>query len=191
MKGTCLWQRGGSAWIRLYGAWSYPQTRLGDERKCRYSGSLEPTDPNDIGKHGYVIGTIEHGVVETEFVPAARREYLNLDIRVDQEMTGRRLLEKLRAEVLEHGEENLYRFTLVGFRDPDIRFDTGHMDVGGGVLEIRDLTKPSYDFEKLLSANRRNLLGRFIESFQGEEQSEVGQMALYEGVQAILETRKE
>ena len=159
--------------------------------KCSYSGSLEPTDPNDIGKHGYVIGTIEHGVVETEFVPAARREYLNLDIRVDQEMTGRRLLEKLRAEVLEHGEENLYRFTLVGFRDPDIRFDTGHMDVGGGVLEIRDLTKPSYDFEKLLSANRRNLLGRFIESFQGEEQSEVGQMALYEGVQAILETRKE
>ena len=65
------------------------------------------------------------------------------------------------------------------------------MDVGGGVLEIRDLTKPSYDFEKLLSANRRNLLGRFIESFQGEEQNEVGQMALYEGVQAILETRKE
>ncbi len=48
------------------------------------------------------------------------------------------------------------------------------------------MTKPSYDFEKLLSANRRNLLGRFIESFQGEEQSEVGQMALYEGVQAIL-----
>ena len=80
---------------------------------------------------------------------------------------------------------------MVGFRDPDIRFDTVHMDVGGGVLEIRDLTKPSYDFEKLLSANRRNLLGRFIESFQGEEQSEVGRMALYEGVQAILETRKE
>ena len=38
-----FWQsRGGSAWIRLYGAWSYPQTRLGDERKMplqRFSGA--------------------------------------------------------------------------------------------------------------------------------------------------------
>ena len=40
--------------------------------KCRYSGSPEPTDPNDTGKHGYVIGTAENGVVETEFVPAAK-----------------------------------------------------------------------------------------------------------------------
>lgn len=162
--------------------------------KCRYSGSLEPTDPNDTGAHGYVSGTIEHGMVETEFVPAARREYLHLEIPVDQEMTGRMLLETLREKIQENGVENMYRFTLTGFRDPDIRFDAAHIDAGGGVVDVRDLTRPAYDFEKLCQTNRQNLLGRFIQSFlEGGQngQDEVGQMALYEGVQAILETRKE
>lgn len=160
--------------------------------KCRYSGALEPTDPNDTGRHGYVLGTMENGIVETEFVPAAQREYLHLNICVDREMTGHRLLELMKEKIRENGEENMYRFTLEGLRDPDIRFDPEYMDVGGGIVDIRDLTKPAYDFEKIASVNEQNLLGRFIRSFpQQGEISEVEQMALYEGVQAILETRKE
>lgn len=162
--------------------------------KCRYSGSPEPTDPNDTGKHGYVIGTAENGVVETEFVPAAKREYIHLDIPVDEEMTGRLLLDTLREKIEENGVENMYRFTLKGLRDPDIRFDTVNMDAGGGVVDIRDMTTPAYDYEKLCASNGQNLLGRFIQSFleqEEESRGEVEQMALYEGVQAILETRKE
>lgn len=160
--------------------------------KCRYSGALEPTDPNDTGRHGYVLGKMENGVVETEFIPAAKREYLHMDICVDPEMTGYHLLELMKKKMCENGEENMYRFTLTGLRDPDIRFDTEQMDVGGGIVDIRDLTKPSYDFVKLATVNEQNLLGRFIRSFpQSEKISEVEQMALYEGVQAILDTRRE
>lgn len=160
--------------------------------KCRYSGALEPTDPNDIGKHGYVAGTMEHGSVKTEFIPFAKREYIHLEIQVDPEMTGHRLLEMMREKIREHGEENMYRFTLKGFRDPDIRFDIGQMEPGGGVIDIRDLTKPAYDFEKLCVSNEQNLLGRFIRSFLDEqsEAGEIAQMALYEGVQAILDSHK-
>lgn len=88
----------------------------------------------------------------------------------------------------------MYRFTLKGLRDPDIRFDTVNMDAGGGVVDIRDMTTPAYDYEKLCASNGQNLLGRFIQSFleqEEESRGEVEQMALYEGVQAILETRKE
>lgn len=160
--------------------------------KCRYSGSLEPTDPNDTGDHGYILGKMENGIVETRFIHAAQREYLHLDIRVDQEMTGHRLLETIKEKICENGEENMYRFTLTGFRDPDIRFDPEHLNAGGGIVDIRDMTKPAYDFVKLASANEQNLLGRFIRSFPDpEEVNEVEQMALYEGVQAILETRRE
>lgn len=162
--------------------------------KCRYSGALEPTDPNDTGKHGYVAGTMENGEVETQFIPFARREYIHVDVQVNPEITGHRLLEMLKEQIRKYGKENMYRFTLTGFRDPDIRFDIGVKDAGDGVIDIRDLTKPAYDFEKLCAANEHNLLGRFIRSFldkKGNDEDKISEMALYEGVQAILETRKE
>lgn len=159
--------------------------------KCRYSGALEPTDPNDLGPHGYVFGTMENGRVETEFVPAAKREYLHMNLPIEPEMTGYRLQERMKEMIREHGEENMYRFLVTGFRDPDIRFDLAHLDVGGSIVDIRDMTKPAFDFEKLAAANEQNLLGRYIRRFlQEETENEVEKMALYEGVQAILETRR-
>ena len=45
-----------------------------------YAGSLEPTDKNDTGKHGYIKGEIKNGRTQTEFIPFASREYVHMEV---------------------------------------------------------------------------------------------------------------
>ena len=54
-----------------------------------YAGSLEPTDKNDTGKHGYIKGEIKNGRTRTEFIPFASREYVHMEVEAGREMTGR------------------------------------------------------------------------------------------------------
>ena len=46
------------------------------------------------------------------------------------------------------------------------------------------------DLKRIRERNQENLLGRFIESFQGYEEESVEYEALCEGVQALLDTRR-
>ena len=159
------------------------------ENKAIYAGSLEPTDKNDIGKHGYVKGTITESGVETEFVPCAKREYIHLSVQVNGSMTNGALKECLRNLIQEHGLEHMYKFTLYGFRDADIRFELSSAKTFGNIFEIVDETQISFDFEKLLEKNQGNLLGRYIESLIDSEKGSVEHQALYEGVQALLRVK--
>ena len=85
----------------------------------------------------------------------------------------------------------MYCLSLEGRRDPDVAFDLSQMDTFGNVLEIMDHTRPAYDYEKLLGRNQENLLGRYIASFEGAEADSTEYAALCEGVQALLDTRRE
>ena len=85
----------------------------------------------------------------------------------------------------------MYLVTLEGFKAPDIQFDLQNMDPYGNILEITDHTKPAFDFVGLLAGNRQNLLGKFIASFGDAKPDSVEYGALCEGVQALMETRKE
>lgn len=165
-----------------------PQTLI--ENRVLYAGALEPIDKNDIGAHGYVKGTITEEGVVAEFVPCAKRKYMHLCISVDETMTNGAIKEVIRQKVREHGTENIYKFILRGFRDTDMLFELESAKAFGNIIEIVDETKPSYDFEKLLNKNEGNLLGRFIRDLIGYEEGSVEQQALYEGVQALMETKR-
>lgn len=160
------------------------------EDRIIYSGALEPIDKNDIGPHGYVQGELTKEGIRTWFVPFAKREYVHLDVEVNDRMTGYQLCDVIRREITERGIQNIYKVTLRGFRDSDILFDTAGMDVFGNIIEFVDQTNPSYDFEKLWQKNRDNLLGQYIESLWESESGSVEYRALYEGVQALLETKR-
>lgn len=165
-----------------------PQTLV--ENKVIYAGSLEPTDKNDLGPHGYVKGEISETGVKAEFIPCAKREYLHLAIEVDEAMTNGSVKELIREQVQKHGLENIYKFILKGFRDTDIVFELESIMNFGNVIEVVDETKPSYDFEKILEKNQGNLLGRFIESLKDFKEDSIEYQALYEGVQALMETKR-
>lgn len=158
--------------------------------RIRYSGSLEPTDKNDIGFHGYIRGEISARGLKTEFIPFACREYIHMDVEVTPGMTGRALREKVTEQIREKGVQNVYKITFTGFCDPDMQYDFNMMDVYGNVLEFVNEIRPSYDYEKLRCVNADNLLGRYINCLIDSPKGSVGELALYEGVRALLEIRR-
>lgn len=155
--------------------------------KAIYAGSLEPTDKNDVGRHGYIRGEITENGVRTEFVPCAKREYIHLSLQVKESMTNGSVRDWIRQIIKERGVQNLYRFVLQGVRDPDVVFAPESMDFYGNILEVADETKPAFDFQKIWEKNQDNLIGKYIETFSGCVENSLEYQALYEGVQALLE----
>ena len=64
------------------------------------------------------------------------------------------------------------------------------MDTYGNIIELTDETRPAYEFEKLMDQNQDNLLGQYIKSLKDYEEDSIEYMALCEGVQALMETRR-
>lgn len=153
---------------------------------AEYAGSLEPTDKNDTGKHGYIEGELDGNGLHLKFVPFSKREYLHLALQVKESMTDGSVRDWVGRIIEERGRQHLYRFILQGKRDADVVFDTARMDPFGNVLEVVDETRPAYDFAQLLEENEGNLIGRFIESFDGCEEDSVEYQALCEGIDALL-----
>lgn len=158
--------------------------------RISYAGALEPIDKNDIGRHGFVKGEITGGRCRTQFVPFAMREYVHLEVPVTEDMTSRRIRDKIGGMIQERGRQNLYKIVLTGLGDPEIRYDIEGMDMYGNLLEVVNLTRPAYDFEKLRRQNTENLLGKYIESLIESEEGSVEKQALFEGVRALLETKR-
>lgn len=155
-----------------------------------YAGSLEPTDINDIGSHGYFQGTIENGKSKVEFVPFAMREYVPMEVKVTEQMAVREIRDKIADEIKARGISNCYKITLHGFTDQKMELDVEQLDSYGNIVEVQDLTQPAYDFERIQEMNSNNLLGKYIERFEKQDQETVEYRALVEGVQALLNSKK-
>lgn len=155
-----------------------------------YAGALEPTDRNDTGHHGYIQGEITEDGCRFSFVPFASREYIHCEVEVDRRTTGAGLADLIWRKIEENGTQNMYKFLLKGYRDPDILFDLDALDRRGNIIDIVDETKPAWDLEKLYRNNKNNLIGRYIESFSGAEKDSVEYRALFEGISALMETRR-
>lgn len=158
--------------------------------KMIYAGTPEPCDTNDYGPHGVVMGSISEKGVKTKFIPMAKRSYFILSIKVWETATNGQLKDVIQEKIEEIGRENIYKIVVKGFRDPDIQFDFSGMDSYGNILEFRDETSPSYDYERLYMENKNNLLGAFLESFREENLDDMMQRTRAEGVQALLSTCK-
>lgn len=160
------------------------------ESRMAYSGALEPVDKNDTGPHGYILGELTKESCRIRFVPCALREYVHLDVTAGKKMTNRGLKACIREQIETTGTQNIYKVTVKGFRDPDILFDLTDMDTYGNIIELLDESKPDYDFHKLLAQNPGDLLGKYIESLMDHDEDSVEYLALCEGVQALMETRR-
>ena len=161
-----------------------------ERNRIVYAGSLEPTDKNDIGQHGYFIGEITREKAEVHFVPFASRLYIHAEIQINETMTKLEVKDRIAEEIANCGIENCYKIILTGFCDQEMELNMEDLDVYGNILEIQNLTRPAYDFEKLRRANAGNLLGNYIESLIGAEKDSVEYLALFEGVGALLDSKR-
>ena len=157
--------------------------------KIAYSGSLEPLDRNDLGKHGYIQGEYEDGNVKVRLVPCANRSYQNLVLNVDRDTTQYKLEEMLRSEVMRRGGRNIYRLILKGRVSPDNVLLTERLHGLGNIVEIMDESRPAYNIEELYRQYRGTLIGDYINKFLDKDLTVVEKKALYYGLQAILSTQ--
>lgn len=153
-----------------------------------YSGSLEPLDRTETGPHGYILGEYMEGKVQIAFCPCSKRQYISLEVQVDRDTTQLSLEDTIQEGINQQGMDNLYHIELVGRRDGDTTFYPKRIESLGNILEVRDLTEPDYDFDKLKEQYRGTLIGEFIDYFP-EERTSLETKALYYGVQALLQSR--
>lgn len=157
-----------------------------EENHVIYAGSLEPTDKNDIGHHGFVRGQITSDGVRAEFVPFSKREYLHLVIRVDEHMTEHEMRDRMEAAISKYGRQHMYRFILKGESSFDLESVDGMLDIADNIIEIVDATTPALDIEKIYKENRNNLIGKYIETFGAYDEGSLAYQALCEGLLALL-----
>ena len=182
-----------------------------------YPGALSPIDAGDEGAHGYIAGEIfgesrlpgtdsapAHGRrdaqgdgstrrygVHTRFVTKALREYVSLPVRVEEDDTVFAVRDRVEAQIHRRGRENIYRIILEGQRDPSINIDTTLIERCGMVLSVEDRTVPSFHIEELKERCKGQLIGRFIESFEGHERSMTEEKALQYGLEALLNASRD
>jgi DNA repair exonuclease SbcCD nuclease subunit len=163
---------------------------IGD--KMAYAGSLEPLDKTETGERGYILGEItrdETGRVKTaiRFIPCSARRYIKINLSVNQEATNGSLLELAREAIRVNGADNIYSFTIEGYKDESMHFDTEALKKLGNTLEVLDESVPDYDFDALYKANSDNIIGMFIQKIrENAKQDEVAKKALYYGMEALL-----
>lgn len=158
--------------------------------KIAYSGALEPLDRNDTGPHGYMELTWEAGRLTAEFVPFASCSYLDLKLEVNEGTTQAELEERAYRAMEKAGRENIFRLILTGVRDVHTEFSARRLEQVGKVTEVRDCTRPAYDFDELSRLYAGSLIGEYVDCFSGSD-NPVKQKALYYGIEALLEARKE
>lgn len=161
-----------------------PQSIIDDF--CAYSGSLEPLDYTETGKHGFIIGEINNKRVKTSFVPFAKREYKELHIQSEPSYTEGRIINII-STLLENDKKNIYRIYIEGIRDEDIIYNTEKIYKLGLIATVEDNSKPSYDFEKIMERYKGTVVEKFIHKLYKKDMSEIEEKALYYGIKALLD----
>ena len=107
-------------------------------------------------------------------------------LKVGEEDTTYSLRDRLERLIEKKGWQHIYRVVLQGKRDPEIHFDTEKLTEYGMVLEVEDQTVPAFHLEELKRRYAGQLVGRYIESFEGHERSKIEELALQYGLEALL-----
>ena len=79
------------------------------------AGSLEPTDCNDFGPHGFWMGELTERGTSVSFYPIKKCEYIRQEIDVTPELFACAVSELVRAGIRETGvvSDFTYRFARV------------------------------------------------------------------------------
>lgn len=165
---------------------------IDEKNGMAYCGSLEPIDCGDMGERGYVSGILEKDKLELEFIPFAKRKYMELTYTVNPKMTGMELRHRLKDEILKKGEDNMYMVILDGYRNPDLEIYPSDIERLGNIVNVQDKTVPDFNFEELYEDNKDNILGMFIKKhLDSEKLSPIEQKTLYYGTKALLDAMED
>lgn len=157
-----------------------------------YCGSPEPLDFGETGKHGIVLGEINNKEIHTKFLPISKREYIVKNITINPNINYNDIISKI-FDICnnEDRRNNYFKIIVKGMKDRDSEFNfydiENRLENEFHYIEIIDETKPDYDIEKIMSNNKDNLIGIFIQTMidKGLENHWV-KNSLYIGLEELL-----
>lgn len=160
------------------------------KNKMAFSGSLEPLDYTETGKHGYIYGEVdEEGRTGITWVPCNKRSYVNTTVKLDSSMNSQAISAAVEKKILSLGRDNIYRIMLKGKIDSKVEIDLSVIKTNYYINQIINRTEEYYDLDKLMQENRNNIVGRFIKSMSDDEteNEDIRKKAMRYGIDALLE----
>lgn len=160
-----------------------------EEHRIQYSGSLEPIDEKDVGSRGYILG--EAGLseagweVQTDWRALCCREYQTITLQVQPDKKNCELQKQLQAEIDLRGTRHIYTVRLEGCSNSLFRPDFAGLKKLYYIRDVIDCTEEDIDLKDLQVTHREDLLGRYIQEFEGKC-DRTRQQALRYGIQALL-----
>lgn len=159
--------------------------------KVVMAGSLEPTDCNDFGSHGFWMGELTERGTSVSFYPIKKCEYIQQEINVTPELSAYAVSELVRQELQSRKPYQISHVILRGYRDAETELPLDEIAEMERVVRVVDETEPDYQFDLLKQKYDGTLLQKYIEVMEQCPNLELRKKALYYGVQAMLDTAEE
>lgn len=161
---------------------------LSDENKnIIYPGSTISLGFDELGEHGMIVGNIENGKTDVEFIKLDDKEFKELEIDITNLNEPEELLEKI--EEINLNENDLYKIILKGNRNFEINTYKLYKQIEKrNIIKVKNKTKIGYDLNKI--ANSTTLKGIFanemLEKLKDENiDKEVLEKAIEIGIEAL------
>ena len=161
-----------------------------DNQYIVYPGSTISMGFDELGQHGMILGDLEKGKVNLEFIPLDERELKLEEIDVTEINSKEELIEKINEKIFD--EKYLIEIILIGKRNFEIdKYEIYKLISKENVIKIKDKTKINYNLYEL--ANENTLKGLFIKEMidklsndnLSENEKEVIEKAIEIGIEAL------
>ena len=160
------------------------------ENQVIMCGSLEPIDYTDTGARGYIFGEVVDGIVKTQFIPIAKRTYMNLLINIKPDHSPAMILDLVDRQIRNLGEDNIYRILVKGHNHNHDVFDFTSLTNKYNIYEVvTEDSRDEYDINKIYQENQDNLIGKFVNQLSDNYYNdEVYKKAINYGLDVLLKT---
>ena len=129
-----------------------------ENKNIIYPGSTISLGFDELGEHGMVVGNIEKGKVDLEFIKLDEKEFINKELDITEINNIEELIEKINN--LEILNNKLYKINLIGKRNFEIDiYKLNKLIENKNIIKIKNNTKIKYDLNEI--ANDVTLKGIF------------------------------
>lgn len=124
-----------------------------------YPGSMISLGFDELGEHGMIVGDLQKGKIELQFVPLDGEKFIEIEINVTDILSKEQLIEEINDQNISNKE--YVKVILTGNRN----FEINHYELlkyieNERIIKIKDETKIFYDLAKM--ARENTLKGLFV-----------------------------
>jgi DNA repair exonuclease SbcCD nuclease subunit len=154
-----------------------------------YPGSTISLGFDELGEHGMIVGNLQKGHVELEFVPLDEEKFKEIEIDITDILSKEELIEKINE--LEIKSNEYIKVILIGNRNFEInKYEILKYIENDRIIKIKNHTKIAYDLIKM--SNENTLKGLFAKEMleklsktDMEEDKEIIEKAIEIGLEAL------